>query len=150
MLGLLQRISAWLWDQWAGLGKRWQLLFIGSCAVAFSGVTVASYKTYEYTEHSNSFCTSCHLMNDAYSRFARSAHSKIECHDCHKATRAEQIHQLYATVVQRPREITAHAKVPNEVCAACHVRGDSSRWRQIAQTAGHRIHLESKDSSLRG
>jgi len=150
MLRLLQRLSAWIWDQWTGLGRQWQILFVGACAIAFSGVTIASYQTFEYTEHDNKFCTSCHLMDDPFQRFSRSAHSKIECHDCHKATRAEQMHQLYATLVQRPTDITKHAYVPNAVCEACHVHGDSTRWRQVAATAGHRIHLESKDPSLRG
>lgn len=149
MLRLLQRIAVWVWDQWTGLGRRWQILFIGACAVALFGVTMASYRVYEYTEHDNNFCTSCHLMNDAFARFSRSAHAKIECHDCHKATRADQLHQLYATMVQQPREVKKHANVPNDVCATCHVRGDSARWRQISQTAGHRIHLESRDSALR-
>ena len=150
MLRLLQRIVDWLWGQWVSLRRGWQALFIGACAVAFTGVSVASYRAYSYMEHDPRFCTSCHLMEDAYNRFRRSAHSRITCHDCHKATRAEQLHQLTSVIFENPSEVEKHANVPDARCAACHVEGDPARWRQIAATAGHRIHLESADSALRG
>jgi hypothetical protein len=101
-------------------------------------------------QHDNRFCTSCHLMRDPFERFSRSAHARLECHNCHKAKISEQLHQLYATLVEQPRAIGRHANVPNQICGACHIRGDSTRWRIIAHTAGHRIHLESRHATLRG
>jgi hypothetical protein len=55
-----------------------------------------------------------------------------------------------AQVIERPDEIRVHAHVPNAVCAECHIEGDPERWRHIASTAGHRIHLESDDPVLSG
>lgn len=150
MLGLLQRIVNWLWDHWVALGRGWQALLIGAVAIAFTGVSVASYRAYSYVEHDNDFCTTCHLMQDAYNRFQRSAHSEIGCHDCHKAGMVERTGMLVAAVVENPQDVERHAHVPNERCESCHVNGDPARWRQIAATAGHRVHLESQDSSLQG
>lgn len=149
MLGLLQRILNWLWSQWAALGRAWQATFIAATAVALAGFSVASYQAYSYVEHDNDFCTTCHLMQDAYARFQRSAHSEIGCHDCHKAGMVERTGMLVASVVENPQDVERHANVPNERCEACHVSGDPARWRQVAATAGHRVHLESADSALR-
>jgi hypothetical protein len=36
------------------------------------------------------------------------------------------------------------------VCAQCHIRGNPEQWTLIAASAGHRVHMESQDPSLRG
>ncbi len=142
------RLAAdWCWFR--GLRRRWRVALVAAFTVIVAVMSVGGYKGYMYVEHDNEFCTSCHLMSDAFNRFQRSAHSRIECHDCHKSTRLDQAYQLYATIFERPTEVNRHARVPNEVCGACHVRGDPQRWRQVAATVGHRVHLESRDSSLR-
>jgi hypothetical protein len=149
VLRLLNRLLQEVRTRWVGLGRRWQLVLLGAAVVAFSGVSVASYRAYSYVEHDNDFCTTCHLMQDAYARFQRSAHSDISCKACHKATPGERLTMLTAAVVEDPTDVRVHAHVPNARCEACHVQGDSTRWRQIAATAGHRIHLESRDTTLR-
>jgi hypothetical protein len=139
----------WLLDRWGALGLRWRLALVGSFALVLVIVSVAGYRQWHYMQHDNRFCTSCHLMRDPYERFTRSAHAQLECHSCHKARLPEQLRQLYLTVFERPTEIGTHANVPNEVCGTCHIRGDSTRWRIIASTAGHRVHLESSLPALR-
>jgi nitrate/TMAO reductase-like tetraheme cytochrome c subunit len=134
---------------WARLAGHWRAALV-VCVLLASIAAVAGFRAFHYVEHDNRFCLSCHIMADPFARFSRSAHSKIECHDCHKATTGEKLHQVYATLVHNQSHIEKHAHVPNEVCEACHVRGDSARWRQIAATAGHRVHLQSRDSALRG
>jgi hypothetical protein len=119
-------------------------------ALFLAGSSFAGYRQWEYVQHDNRFCTTCHLMRDPFERFGRSAHAKLECHNCHHATLQEEIHQLYAVMVNQQTTIKKHAHVSNEVCGNCHVRGDSTRWRIIANTAGHRVHLESRNPALRG
>ena len=41
--------------------------------------------------------------------------------------------------------ISVHADVPNRTCAECHIEGDPERWRVIANSVGHRVHLESSE-----
>ncbi len=136
-----------LWDR---LGRRARFGALAAFALVLLGSAVAGYRQWDRIQHDNTFCTTCHLMRDPFQRFTRSAHAKLQCHDCHRASLAEEVHQLYSVVVDRPTEITRHAQVPNRVCGKCHIEGDSTRWRIIATTAGHRRHLESADPRLRG
>jgi nitrate/TMAO reductase-like tetraheme cytochrome c subunit len=135
-----------LWDR---LGRRGRIGVLAGFVLVLLGSAVAGMRQWSYMQHDNTFCTSCHLMRDPFQRFTKSAHAKLECHSCHRATLQEEVHQLYAVVVDRPTEITKHAYVPNAVCASCHVQGDSTRWRIIANTAGHRKHLESTNPRLK-
>lgn len=124
---------------------------LGVAVVAALGVgSVFLYQTYEYVEHDNQFCLQCHLMRDPFERFARSGHRDLGCKACHRPGILERSQMGLAQVIERPDEIRVHAHVPNEVCAECHIEGDPERWRHIASTAGHRIHLESTDPVLRG
>jgi nitrate/TMAO reductase-like tetraheme cytochrome c subunit len=141
-----ERVLAW----WGRLGLRWRIGMAAVFAVVMAGASVAGYRRWHYMQHDNRFCTSCHLMVDPFQRFSRSVHATLECHNCHEGRVPEQLHQLWLTVVERPNAIGRHARVPNEVCARCHISGDSTRWKIIAATAGHRIHLESKSATLTG
>lgn len=105
---------------------------------------------WHYMQHDNGFCTGCHVMGPAYQRFVRSKHDSLQCHQCHQQSIFASMRQLYLWVAERPASIGPHAKVPNAVCAGCHVTGDPKRWKIIAATAGHRTHLESDSSVLRG
>ncbi len=137
-------------ERWAVLSGRWRWFAVGAFVLVVGAASLAGYHQWEYMQHDNRFCTSCHLMVDPFQRFARSAHAKLECHTCHEGHLPEQLHQIWLTLVVHPTTIGRHASVPNSVCAKCHITGDSTRWKIIAATAGHRIHLESKDPRLRG
>jgi hypothetical protein len=109
-----------------------------------------AYQTYDFVEHDNDFCLSCHLMVDPYERFARSAHQDLGCKDCHQPTLIERSRMGLTQFVENPDEIAVHANVPNDLCANCHIEGDPDRWAVVAATAGHRVHLESDDPALQG
>lgn len=109
-----------------------------------------AYQTYDFVEHDNDFCLSCHLMVDPYERFARSAHQDLSCKDCHQPTLIERSRMGLTQFVENPDEIAVHANVPNELCADCHISGDPERWEVVAATAGHTVHLESDDPALQG
>lgn len=143
-------VVKWIVGRWTALARKWRVGIVAGSGLVALVVAVAGFRQWHYMQHDNRFCTTCHLMQDPFERFGRSAHARLECHDCHKATIPEQLHQLYATVVNHPTEVTKHAVVPNNICGSCHVSGDSTRWRIIANTAGHRKHLESNNPRLRG
>ncbi len=107
-----------------------------------------TYRAYDYIEHDNDFCMSCHLMAEPFEAFARSEHRGLGCKACHQPTLAGRSQMALTQVLEQPEELETHAEVPDELCAGCHVEGDPDQWRLIAQSAGHRIHLESSDSSL--
>ena len=128
-------------------------VLITIAAIAVVGVAVGGvllYRTYDYVQHDNEFCMSCHLMRDPFDRFAQSAHRGLGCKACHQPTMMVRTQMALTQILEAPDEILTHAEVPNEVCAECHVRGDPDRWQLIAASAGHRVHLESREPSLRG
>jgi len=116
--------------------------------VAFSGVLL--YRTYNYVQHDNDFCLSCHLMRNPYERFSRSAHRDLGCKACHQPTFVARSEMALTQIIEQPAELRSHAEVPNRVCAECHIQGDPQKWEQVAHTAGHLIHLYSDDPRLQG
>ncbi|MDH3270608.1 MAG: hypothetical protein OEN56_04705 [Gemmatimonadota bacterium] len=121
--------------------------------IVFLGVAAGgyfAYRTYDYVQHDNDFCMSCHLMAEPFERFARSAHQELGCKACHRPNLIQRSQMGLTAVVDDPAEVSAHAPVPNQICAECHIEGDPEQWRSIANSVGHRVHLESEDSTLQG
>jgi len=110
-----------------------------------SGGGYAAFRTYDYVQHDNDFCMQCHLMAEPYERFAKSAHQGLGCKACHRPNLLQRSRMGLTAVVDDPDEVSVHADVPNETCAECHVEGDPQKWRLIANSAGHRAHLESPE-----
>jgi nitrate/TMAO reductase-like tetraheme cytochrome c subunit len=126
---------------------------VGLAAVLIGVVSVGGvllYRTYSYVQHDNDFCLSCHLMRNPYERFSRSAHRDLGCKACHQPTLVARSTMALTQIIEQPAELQTHAEVPNERCADCHIDGDPEKWQQVAQTAGHRIHLGSDDPRLEG
>ena len=140
-------IRNWLTSRTRGV--KWAL-GIGAVVLlaAMAGFGTA---TWNYTQHSNDFCTSCHVMHPAYGKFASAdnKHGKLSCHACHTQSVFASAWQLYFWLKERPDEIGVHATVENRVCETCHVTGDTASWQRIRSTAGHRVHLESDSSALK-
>ena len=129
-----------------------RFIIAGATLAIFTAVGWAGAATWNYTQHENDFCTGCHVMNSAYGKmaFGKSKHAELQCHACHQQSIAASISQLYVWVSERPEKIEKHANVPNRVCETCHVTKDTATWQRIASTAGHRVHLESDSSVLKG
>jgi len=140
-------IRGWLTSRSSGV--KWAL-GIGAVVLlaAMAGFGTA---TWNYTQHSNDFCTSCHVMHPAFSKFASAdnKHGQLSCHACHTQSVFASAWQLYFWLKERPDEIGKHATVENRVCETCHVTSDTARWQRIRSTAGHRVHLESDSSALK-
>jgi len=127
--------------------------------LALVGILVASgvagggyyaYRTYDYVQHDNDFCMSCHLMSQPFEAFARSAHQGLGCKACHRPNLLQRTEMGLTGLIDDPDQISTHAEVPNDVCAECHIEGDPEKWRLVANSAGHRVHLESDDPALIG
>lgn len=123
----------------------------GAVLVALFAVGgVFAYRTWDYVEHDNDFCMSCHLMQDPFERFAESEHQGLGCKACHKPTFVGRSRMALTQIIENPEEIEEHAEVPNEKCVSCHVDGDPEEWTLISRSVGHRVHLESEEPSLEG
>lgn len=121
---------------------------VGAAVVAGGGYY--AYQTYDYIEHDNEFCISCHLMVEPYEAFAQSAHRGLGCKACHQPTFVARSQMALTQILEQPVDLETHAEVPNEQCASCHIEGDPQTWEIIENSAGHRVHLESEDSTLQG
>ncbi len=131
--------------------RSWALQ-VGLLLVAVVLVGTAAWAgkvSWDYMQHDNSFCTGCHVMEPAFTRFSESEHDTLSCHDCHQQSIYASMRQLYLWVAERPEEIRDHSPVPNAVCENCHVTGEPEVWQRVASTAGHRTHLESDSVALR-
>jgi hypothetical protein len=128
-----------------------KIALVTVAAVIVVGAAGFGTVSWNYMEHDNGFCTGCHIMKGPFQRFAGSKHDSLSCHSCHQQSIFASTRQLYLWVADRPEKISMHSKVPTPVCAACHVQGDKEKekWKRIATTAGHRVHLESDSSALR-
>jgi hypothetical protein len=139
-------VRAWL----ATRSRPMKLALGGAAGVALLIAAVGGLYGYNYIQHDNGFCTGCHVMGPSYQRFTQSEHAQLQCHDCHQQSMFASMRQLYLWVAERPVEIGHHAPVATRVCAQCHASGNNEKWQRIATTAGHRTHLESDSSALRG
>jgi hypothetical protein len=129
----------------------WAQVLAGFAATALAiAVGIASFRAYEFVEHDNQFCLSCHLMVEPFERYTESGHDGLSCKACHQPSMIERTRMALTQVIEQPEFITEHAHVPNERCAACHIEGDPERWRVVAATAGHRVHFESREPELAG
>ena len=145
----LYRNRTALWDGIRARGKAVQYSLLGVVGLLVLVGAWSGTNTWNYMQHSNDFCVSCHLMDAPFERFAMSEHSELACHDCHTQRISESMRQLYLWVAERPEEISPHSPVPNYVCESCHVTEQpDSTWQRISATAGHRVHLESDSLPL--
>lgn len=137
-------------DRIASLPLLWTVPAIVLVAGALGLAGYYMYETYDYVQHDNDFCLSCHVMEEPYERFARSEHRDLGCKACHQPTLMARSRMAMEQILEQPDTLTAHAEVPNQRCADCHIEGNPERWRIVSATAGHQVHFESDDPALEG
>ncbi|MEP7381547.1 MAG: hypothetical protein ABI910_07665 [Gemmatimonadota bacterium] len=139
-------IATWLRSRTSGYRLA---LGAGVGTVLLSAGLVGGW-SYHYMMNENDFCSSCHVMKPAFGKFQTSEHSKLKCHDCHQQSLFASSRELYYWVMDRPDKIPAHSKVPNRICADCHITEKrDSVWQFVSATAGHQVHLRSDSAALR-
>lgn len=117
-------------------------LSIVAIVVLFIGFgAYGSLRVYSYTQNDPTFCRSCHTMEQAWNRWATSEHSKVNCHSCHEASPIASMEQVIKYAMNQPNQVSKHAMVSDEMCKNCHENGNGT-WKQIADTAGHKVHAE--------
>jgi hypothetical protein len=116
-------------------------LAIGGLTLAAVALIFTAWRSYDYVENDPRFCTSCHLMEEAYTAWQQSAHKDVTCHACHKNDVAANLHQVWLFVTEDPQEVVKHAVVDRAACETCHSAESSpAKWHAIAATTGHKVH----------
>ncbi len=137
---------------WLRTRSRGAKIALGASTVLTFGIVGGvSAWSWDYMMHDNDFCSSCHVMKGAFSKFRVSEHDKLECHSCHQQSIFASAKELYYWVLDRPEKIPAHAPVPNRICGECHEQQQAdSAWKRVIATAGHRVHFQSDSAQLKG
>jgi len=107
-------------------------------------IAVPSIFIFDYTQNDPRFCTTCHVMNEAYDTWEVSAMHDLNCHDCHEASMAESMQHVYDVLTKNPQEVTKLVEIENEMCETCHTSNDP-QWLQVVNTAGHNVHVFGND-----
>lgn len=138
---------------------------VGAAVVAVSLAATAGYAGYHFVETDKRFCNGCHIFVGSGQKFVfadtgnytivprmEGKHDSISCHTCHPLKpMKEAVKLVFWMSGVRGAEIPPHAKVPRKTCENCHVQGAAKEtWQAISATAGHRTHLESDSSALKG
>jgi len=140
------RTAWWTWLRTRSRGATIALIAVAALIVLVVSATGAA--SWNFMQHDNRFCVSCHVMTPAFQAMRTSTvHDSLGCHDCHSQSMFASAWQLYVWLKDRPEKIEKHADVPNTTCTGCH-SGDDEKWQRVARTAGHRVHLESDSSAL--
>ena len=103
-------------------------------------IALPSYLIYDYTQHNPRFCTSCHLMNEAYDTWKISAMHELDCHKCHETNMIESMEHVIEVLFKDPKNVTKPTEIDNELCIECHA-SNNYNWIQIMNTEGHKIHF---------
>ena len=151
MLGLAWRrrsnVARWWISRWQD--RAWRVGVVAGASSVVVGAASVATVSWNYMQHDNGFCISCHVMSDAWQRFGTSEHRSLQCHDCHRQSIYASARQLAIWFTRRPTDIGTHQPISKERCVACHVTGEPTPWRSIAVSAGHRRHLDAQDTLLK-
>lgn len=153
VLGILVALLVWkrnaILSWWRGASPQVKAGIYAIVGLVFTIALLMGGWVWNYVQHDNEFCNSCHVMQEPFERFTQSEHAELGCHDCHQASLMASANQLHMWVLDRPDEVGPHAPVPREICVECHVTEDpQDTWERISATAGHRVHLEADTSAL--
>lgn len=153
VLGVLVALLVWkrnaILSWWRSASPQVKAGIYALVGLVFTVALLMGGWVWNYVQHDNEFCNSCHVMQEPFERFKQSEHAELGCHDCHQASLMASANQLHMWVLDRPDEVGPHAPVPREVCVECHVTEDpQDTWERISATAGHRVHLEADTSAL--
>ncbi len=107
-------------------------------------LAIPSYFVYDYTQHNPKFCTTCHLMDEAYETWDASAMHDLNCHACHESDILESLDHVREVIFEKPEEVTKLTVIANEACESCHATNDP-QWLQVSNTAGHKVHIYTQE-----
>lgn len=126
------------------ISKRWFKWLVLAIVLCAAFTAYAGRAGWRYVKTNPNFCSTCHLMERAHTRWETSAHKNVACQTCHPANVFEEMALGWAAMIERPDEVRPHTKVDVRVCRSCHVT-DKPGWKQISNTPGHKAHVVERE-----
>jgi hypothetical protein len=114
------------------------LLFLISIIGAIVG-----YRYYKYTKEDPAFCMSCHMMQEAYRTWQKSAHWNYPCQRCHEMSVLEQNRMLVDYVLKETKTAKQkHGRIsPWNACKDCHLSEVEQGSVTLRNSYGHAKHV---------
>lgn len=113
--------------------------------LAFIVLAVPSYLIFDYTQNNPKFCTTCHLMDDAYETWEGSAMHDIGCKECHHETARVKYQHVEDVLFRNPDEVHRETVIDSKYCEDCHASEDPE-WLQVVSTDGHKQHFYGEEN----
>jgi cytochrome c nitrite reductase small subunit len=126
-----------------GLSPREKIVIVSLLLVITVLGIVLAARYYTYIQKNPQFCTSCHLMEEAYRAWALSGHRHIVCQDCHQLGLLEQNRLLVKFVFSTDRKTPEpHGnETPWKVCMKCHWDDAAQGSLTVKKSTGHARHV---------
>jgi len=129
-----------------GLSPKAKMIAALVLVVVVVGGAVVGYKLWDYKENNPKFCVGCHLMDEAFDKWAVSEHKDVNCHECHHLSFKEQNELLISLVLHNPQEVPdRHGKVivPWNFCVKCHWEKNEKypNAPNVSTSPGHAKHF---------
>lgn len=126
-----------------GLSQKEKTVLVSIMLVISVIGIILAVRYYTYIQKNPEFCSSCHLMEEAYSAWKKSGHRFIVCQDCHRLGIIEQNRLLVKFVFTTDRKTPEpHGNVtPWESCTHCHWEEATQGGLNVTKSTGHARHV---------
>ncbi|MBI4684622.1 MAG: hypothetical protein HY755_05445 [Nitrospirae bacterium] len=105
---------------------------------------VVGYRYYRYTQDEPHYCSSCHLMKEAFVEWEKGKHRDIVCQTCHYLNILEQNQLLITYVVKGDNKQISQThgrEKPWKECKKCHIDEASQGSLTLRKSYGHAKHV---------
>jgi len=106
---------------------------------------IVGYRNYKYSRDDPEFCTSCHMMQEAFKTWQMSRHRDFPCQRCHAMSLLEQNRMLVTYVIKgtSPSPIKqTHGRIsPWNACRDCHLSDVAQGSVTLSSSYGHARHV---------
>jgi len=126
-----------------GLSPRDKIILISIMLVISILGIILAVRYYTYIQKNPDFCSSCHLMEEAYTAWKLSGHRNIVCQNCHQLGIIEQNRLLIKFVFTTERKTPEpHGEAtPWKTCVTCHWDEASQGATHVTKSTGHARHI---------
>lgn len=126
-----------------GLSPRDKVIIVSLMLVISVLGIVLAVRYYNYIQKNPEFCSSCHLMEEAYTAWKLSGHSTMVCQDCHQLGMIEQNRLLVKFVFTTGRRTPEpHGiETPWKTCTKCHWDEAAQGSLSVNKQTGHARHV---------
>jgi nitrate/TMAO reductase-like tetraheme cytochrome c subunit len=114
------------------------LIVLSAALLSYSAVG-----SFHYIENDPRFCKTCHIMEEAWTKWKEGPHAGINCHTCHTNDLSSNLNIIVSYFIFKPSELSEEmvedVKISNESCQNCHK--ELTSWSSVTKKVGHIFHL---------